>query len=1364
MKRYIHILIFFVIGPLLYGQGADLLKTADFDHLSINDQWIYVKYENGAIDKSKFPGFTTLSSNKAKDLNIFKVRVPKGKNPIDYCNELRRTSSLLIYADPIINYVPLSTPSDALLSNQFYLDNIRAFDAWDITKGDDDITIGIIDTGIDLDHEDIISNLWVNSDDPVDGIDNDDNGYIDDYWGYDFADVDTDPSIQNGNHGMIVAGIAGASTNNGTGIAGVGYNTKVAALKGFKSSNGQSGGLYEAIVYAADNGLEVVNLSWGRMGSPLQSEQDIIDYAVLDQDMVVVAAGGNEGGKSTQENKWYPASYNHVLAVGASDASDNKSSGSTFNHAIDLIAPGVSMYSTVNGNSYSNGGPGTSFASPQVAATAALVKDQFPSLTAVQIMERIRVTTDDIYDVGSNSIYDGKLGKGRLNMLRAVSESNVKSLRAENPVLTSSFGEYIFFGDTVHVTATITNHLAAINSPLITISSPDNDFTITNGNFEPGFLSSLETKDISFAVVLDENLEPESDIGIRLDFSASGYEDFQYFDVTTSPDYVDFGNDNLHMTISGNGNLGLDEYVPFTGSGFNYLSDTLMTYSGLVLATNAADVSDNIISDFTSLSRDQDFAVEQFYKLYHHPGADHFGYSEFIDLNKSLRIEQSNIAYDGEDYLIIRYRIVNTSASPITNLSLGVFCDWDLDDETTNYAEYDVSDNYIFSRNNSNDLYAGVQITGGDNFEYSALDLEALNGNTADINDAFDDSDKYNFLVTQSIPNAGGVGAGNDVATFNGVTINQLDPYTDEFVNVVYGVSNSQVELETLFTTANDKLNEFLLKPRVLETFSVCAGSSLTIDPTDGDTFEFYEDPLAQDLITTGTSFTPATITKDTVFYAKNLDNTYPSDIFQISVKLFNEIAEFTMSTDTLYLDNPTTNVVQFTDQSLDAISWNWDFDQGTSSNIQNPALSFTNTGTYTITLEVMNALGCVDTFSRDLVVANRPSAPNLSEVTICPGEEVVLNDPTAEKLHVYTLESSTEPVLSGFNLTLESILHDTTLYVSGVYGSFESAKVPISIDVLEVHGSIVHLPDTTSEDHRILLVANGIESGSTVIWTIDGNESGTSNQLSIPASAGTKDVSLEITSPSGCTITLNKEILISTSPFASQDDLVSCFDEQVRIRPENGTYFGFYEDVTLTTLIKKGEELVTNSYSQLYVVNLDDGLPGMPIEVNITNQTLEFEIEYTITDIGSNLKVDLSIATDDNILIYQWYINGILSETIPNATFFLESERYEIILAVTGASGCQSSDTLTLDLTPPLSVDKDPSLSIFPNPTAGIIQINSSEPVQEVQVFSLDGKKVTDLLAPKRNINLSQLNKGLYVVKIRIGNVIHERHLMINH
>lgn len=1359
MRLFVYILSI-VFALLVYGQKAKMLRASDFEDQPIDDQWIYVKYTSSQKNAQAFQ--LSKSNVKLELANLYKLKVPEGMNPIDFCNQLRRQSSNVLYADPIIKYVPLFTPSDALILNQFYLDNIKAYDAWDITKGDDDITIGIIDTGIDLDHEDIITNLWINTDDPVDGIDNDENGFIDDLYGYDFADNDTDPSIQNGNHGMIVAGIAGASTNNGKGIAGVGYNTKVAALKGFQSSNGQSGGLYDAIIYAAENGFDVANLSWGRMGQPLESEQDIINYAALDHDMVLVAAAGNEGGKTTEENKWYPASYDNVLSVGATDASDNKSSGSSFNHAVDLVAPGVSMYSTVNSNGYANGGPGTSYASPQVAAAAALVKDQYPNLSAIQIMERIRVTADDIYDVGSNSLYDGKLGKGRLNILRAVSESNIKSLRAENPSLTSKHGESVFFGDTVQVTATLTNHLSAINSPMITISSPNDDFVISNGSFQPGFMSSKETTEISFEIILDEDIAPETPIEIRLDYSATGYNDFQFLEVTTSPDFANFGNENIIVTISGDGDLGYNSYDPFEGTGFKYLNDTLMTYAGILLATNPVEVSDNIIANYSSHARNQDFIVQQFYKLQHHQGADHFGYSEFTDLNRPLIIEQSNFAWTDQDFLIIRYRVVNNSSSAISNLSFGVFADWDLEDETSNYAAYDAVDNYIYARNSSSNLFAGIQVIGGDNFEYSALDMAAFNGNAQDVSSTFTDTEKFNFLASQEITEAGNIGAGNDVATINGVTISQLDPFSDQFINVIYAISDSHSNLEATLTSAQNQLNDLLLKPRVLETFSVCAGSALSIDPSDGNMYEFYEDPMGQDFITTSSSYNPGIITKDTLFYVKNVDNNYPSDIFEIRVKLFNDIADFNMSTDTLYLDNPTTNIVQFTDQSLDAISWSWDFDQGTTSTIQNPTLSFSETGTYTISLDVENALGCTDGVIKNLVVADRPTSPSFTDVVICPGEDVIITEPSAEKIQVYTFENSISPAMSGTNITLQSINQDTTVYVSGVYGSFESAKVPFNIDVLEVLGKLSHRPDTTSAEHQIVFSADGIDSGSTVEWTINGSPAGTTSEISIAAAEGIVDVVLVITSTDDCVKTLSKEVLISTSPFASQEDLFSCFGEEVAIQPENGTYFGFYEDAELTTLITKGTSLRTSSFDQVYVVNLDDGLPGQPIEVNITDQSLEFNISHIITDIGNKHQVQLSVQTNDDVESYAWYINEILTETSANPTFFLDNELYEIVLVVEGTAGCESADTLLLDFTLPLDLNDEKNFTIYPNPSNGLVHLEANEVIEEVTLFSLDGKRLLLINSPKKILDFSNQSAGLYILKVKMNDKTYERHLLL--
>ena len=1349
------IMLMILLVQSISGQKTKILKRSSFDLKQVNHQWIYVKKRPGT-NSTLLKGRTTRVLKEVKNSHLTgltKVKVPNGKDPIEYCNELLKKSEDLLYAEPIVEYIPLFNPNDILLSNQFYLTNIKAFQAWDVTKGDDDITVGIIDSGLDLDHEDMSDKIWVNNEDPVDGIDNDENGYIDDYYGYDFADLDSDPNIEKGNHGMIVGGIAGATVNNNTGIAGVGYNTKIAALKGFRSSDGISNGLYEAIIYAADNGIDVVNLSWGRMGIPLQSEQDIINYAVLEKNMIVVAAAGNEGNNpDTRESEWYPASYENVLSVGASDQDDNKSSGSTFNHSVDLIAPGVNMFSTVSNNGYANGGPGTSYAAPQVAAAAALVKDQFPTLSAIQIMERVRATADDIYDVGINATYDGKLGKGRLNVLRAVSENNVKSLRAEPQMLTSNQGSSIFFGDTVKVTALLTNYLSAVSDPIITISSPQNNFSISQGIITPGYMGTLDAQEIEFEVILNEDVAPETKVGIRLDYSESNYADFQFLDVTTSPDYVDFGNDKMYFTIAGDGNLGFADYNPSEGSGLIYQLDTLLKYSGIMIATNASSVSDNIISNYSSLARSTDFTVQQFYKLYDHPGADHFGYSEFQDANHPLIIEQSNISWENEDFIILRYRIINESGSPINNLSFGMFNDWDLNDPTTNYAEYDLSGNYIYARNNTSSSFAGVKILGGDTFEFSAIDMGLENGNPQDINNVFDDNAKYDYLVNQDKIFAGSVGIGNDVATMNGVTITLLEAYSDVYVDVILAVSDSKSTLEAEFVQAEARLDDFLQKPRILETFFTCDGVSVNIDPSSGTNFEFYEDPLSENLITTGTSFNPGMITRDTTFYVRNIDQNYRSDVFEVKLNLLNDIAAFSLSTDTLYLDDPSINVVSFSDESLDAVSWDWDFDEGTQSTLQNPQLSFDIPGIYNISLTVTTIQECTDTIVKQLVVANRPAPPSFSDIVICPGENVTIMEPGTEKLLLYRFEDQSNSIQSGSMLTVDSVLQDTVIYISEVYGSLESEKTPVNIDVLEVSGSMMIIPDTISEAHQMIAIAQNIEAGSTLSWIVDGQPAGDSDKITFPSTAGEHTVSLTITGANACSITLRNTVEISTSPFAAQVDISSCGEEAVTIAP-NGIYFGFYEDAALSNLIKKGSILTTDTHTKIYIVNLDDGLPGMPIEVNITQVDVDLDISFTTSTIEKKQQVSLFAITDSDIESFEWFINDELTETVRNPTFFFDDQRYEISLRATSSTGCIASDTVIFDFTTPLSSLEENGPIIYPNPTTNILYLkNDTYTKNEIEFISMSGT-ISKKTIIDNQIDVSDLPSGIYLISLTNAN-----------
>lgn len=1335
---------------LLHAQKRGLLDHTDFNQLELSKSWIIVKYKPEAVqhiastsvllDRQKTPATPSILDG------MVKVQLRKDEDPIEACNRLIETGQV-IYAEPIIRDRPLTTTSDPLSGSQYYLNLIKAREAWDITKGDDDIIVGIIDTGVQLDHEDLAFNLWTNDGDPIDGVDNDNNGYIDDYRGYDFADNDNDPTSDQNSHGARVAGIAGATPDNGLGIAGIGFNTKIAALKGFQSSNGLSNGLFDAILYAADNGIQVLNLSWGSIRKPLQSEQDIINYAVLEKDVVIVAAAGNDGNKPTAEELFYPASYNNVLSVGGSDESDNKWSGSTYNYLVDLIAPASAILSTSTGNSYnSTGGYGTSFASPMVAATAGLVKDRFPQLNASQIMERIRVTTDDIYSTGTNSMYDGKLGSGRLNTLRAVSEQNVASLRANQMEVSSSNGQYIFFGDTLQLKISLTNYLKSINDPAIYISSPENDFTVSNETIFPGFMGTLKSEEITFEVILSENVPPSSLVDIRLDFTDGNYTDFQHLSIETSPDYVHFGNEKLSMTVVGDGNLGLVSYGNSeVGTGLVYDSESMMKYTGIMLATDASAVSSNIISNFTSLARDDDFKELTNYKRYRHPEADHFGYSEFIDDLHSIKIEQSTLSWNEEDFLVVRYRLVNTGTDTLSNLSFGVFSDWNIANSTQNFAAYDSVKDYLYARNHTSTLFGGTKIIGNGTVRYNALDLSDQNGNSRDLTTNFPKSLKYDFLVNERVIEAGVAGEGNDVAGLHGLTLSKLNPFEATFINVVYAAARSKNEMDQVMHRSDSLLTRFINQPRLLETISTCDGVAITIDPSTGDSYDFFKDPLGRDFIASGSSLEIGTIVRDTSVYVRNRDQSYASDIFEIRLRLFSEIADFSFSVDTLYLDN-TTNTVSFNDQSQGAISWLWDFGQGTQSTLADPTVLFDSEGIYEITLTVTNQQGCSDNIMKNLVVTNRPSAPTFQDYTVCKNSNILLAHPEANSLNVYLTPLSSTPLLSGNELDLGPFTSDSIIYVSGIIEGFESEKVPVHIKVYQNQADFIILPDTTSENHQLKLIAQ-VDETAGFRWMVNGTPLGTEKEISIPSIIGDQHIVLEITTAEGCTLSPTKVFKVSSSSFPTSSDVVVCKGSEAVIQPGNGTYFGFYLDSQLTHLLSKGTQLTISEAGKIYVVGLDDGLPGMPIEVNIDVEEVSTEVAYTTTIIGPKNKVAFTVTANQNISSYQWFVNNELVALDDSPTLYFDNVLSEVVLLAMSEKGCTHLDTTLLDFTPPLGISASGDLLVYPNPTERFIEFQTNQLMKQVVIKDLTGRTIQIIRLKDSKIDLQGVKAGTYIL-----------------
>ncbi len=290
--------------------------------------------------------------------------------------------------------------------------------------------------GVDATHPDIDDNMWVNPGEiPSNGKDDDGNNYIDDTMGWDFENDDNDPTDDYG-HGTHVAGIIAAEVNNGIGIVGVAPKAKIMAVKGIGSDGyGNDSKLAKAIIYAADNGADIINLSFGGIGTCPVLE-DAVDYA-HSLGAVVVASAGND---SMDVKNFYPASANGTIAVAALDrygGSITPAAFSNFGNKIDVAAPGVGILSlrakgtkmgNILGENYTRA-DGTSMAAPHVAGLAALIMSKNPDFSNEDVRQILHVTSEKSTE--SNFFYF--VGYGRMDALKAVSQSKVLEAKIISP-------------------------------------------------------------------------------------------------------------------------------------------------------------------------------------------------------------------------------------------------------------------------------------------------------------------------------------------------------------------------------------------------------------------------------------------------------------------------------------------------------------------------------------------------------------------------------------------------------------------------------------------------------------------------------------------------------------------------------------------------------------------------------------------------------------------------------------------------------------------------------------------------------------------------------------------------------------------
>ena len=380
-------------------------------HAEIKDKFVageyVVKLKSGAqvLSSSQMKPMAAAMGGTVKDVirgaHTMVLRKSLIERPEAVLEQLNK-HPMVEYAEPNYIYYASALPNDSKLDNLWGLVNkakgsggvdINARDAWDITTGDKNVVVAVIDTGVNYNHEDLKNNMYVNQAEAQGrpGVDDDGNGYVDDIYGYDFANDDGDPMDDN-DHGTHCAGTIGAEGNNGVGVVGVNWQVSIMALKFLTGSGGGTlDGAIKSIDYATQAGVDIMSNSWGGGGFS-QNLKEAIERAEA-AGILFVAAAGNERNNNDSRPS-YPANYDipNVISVAAVDSRGNLASFSNYGkNTVHVAAPGVDIYSTVKNGGYRNLS-GTSMATPHVSGVAALLLAADSSMSYQQLKDRMLQT------------------------------------------------------------------------------------------------------------------------------------------------------------------------------------------------------------------------------------------------------------------------------------------------------------------------------------------------------------------------------------------------------------------------------------------------------------------------------------------------------------------------------------------------------------------------------------------------------------------------------------------------------------------------------------------------------------------------------------------------------------------------------------------------------------------------------------------------------------------------------------------------------------------------------------------------------------------------------------------------------------
>ncbi len=695
------------------------------------------------------PAFKTRNGYATADLSlIYRIRLKEGVSESKVLKQLQSLPELEYAA---LNYYAqlASTPNDPLLSQQYHHVNIGSAAGWSIETGNSTVRIAILDTGSDLDHPDLTANHYTNPNDPPNGIDDDNNGYVDDTYGWDFIDNDGVPQATVNDHGVHVGGLAAATTNNLIGIAGTGYNCTHVPIRVGVDRAITAG--YQGIVYAADEGFDIINCSWGSLNfSPFA--QDVVTYAAINKGALVVAAAGNNG----RDQAYYPAAYNYVLAVGALQQDNQRANFSNYGYWVDVMAPGLNILSTLNDAEYGSNS-GTSMATPIVAGVAGLIKSSYPNLTGLQIAERIKATATDISQIGGNGFYENKIGKGMVNPGDALNGAITHpAVVYESIELTDGNDEAFSIGDTIALGGVFTNYLNGTDSLTATLTTSSSGISPIQMQLDLGELTtmgSIMNYNNPFLFQINPLAGVNETVVLELGITDGTYATTQFIEINVNVDYLNVLVNNIETTVAGNSSVGYTQRQGSDGLGFRLVGASSQLYEANFMAGFKTGGLPRVIDNVRNGQQlESEFSAKEVITKGTADDTAFYGYGVFSDFRSTgdsvgIDVSYRIVAYDDEgheNYVVVEYALVNQSNQTLDSLHGGLFTDWDIAPFDQNRAVYATEKKlaYAFSENPSSGYFGVTSLLPGEPNVYCVDNVLGGNGGI-DMYNAFTTEEKF---------------------------------------------------------------------------------------------------------------------------------------------------------------------------------------------------------------------------------------------------------------------------------------------------------------------------------------------------------------------------------------------------------------------------------------------------------------------------------------------------------------------------------------------------------------------------------------------------------------------------------------------